>query len=76
MERATMNHRNLWSNIEARLDLGPVRWRERIEEFGQVRAVEDGRSRRWQGFPTGSGRSGQGGCGWCARTCGRRTCGS
>ena len=41
MERATLSHRNLWSNIEARLDLGPVRWRGRIEEFGQVRAVED-----------------------------------
>jgi 3-methyladenine DNA glycosylase Tag len=41
MERATMNHRILWSNIEACLDLGPVRWRERIEELGQVRAVKD-----------------------------------
>ena len=41
MERATMNHRNLWSNVEARLDLGLVRWPERIEEFGQARAVKD-----------------------------------
>ena len=36
-----MNHRILWSNIEACLDLRHERWRERIEKFGQVRAVKD-----------------------------------
>lgn len=36
-----MNHRILWSNIEACLDLRHKRWRERIEKFGQVRAVKE-----------------------------------
>lgn len=36
-----MNHRVLWSNIEACLDSRHEHWRERIEEFGQVQAVKD-----------------------------------
>lgn len=36
-----MNHRILWSNIEACLDLRHERWRERIQEFGQVAAVKE-----------------------------------
>ena len=48
MEHATMNHRVLWSNIEACLDLRHVHWRERVEEFGQVQAVKDrSRGRVW-----------------------------
>ena len=35
MERVTLSHRNLWGNIEARLDLGPVRWRGRIESLAK-----------------------------------------
>ena len=34
-----MSHRILWRNIEACLDLLNMDWRERIERFGQVRAV-------------------------------------
>ena len=36
-----MNHRILWCNTEAILDLRHKCWRERIEEFGQVRAVKE-----------------------------------
>ena len=36
-----MNQRILWSNIEACLDLRHERWLERIEKFGQVRAVKE-----------------------------------
>ncbi len=36
-----MNHRILWSNIEACLDLRHERWRERIQKFGQVAAVKE-----------------------------------
>ena len=36
-----MNHRILWSNIEACLDLRHGHWRERVEEFGQGRAVQE-----------------------------------
>ena len=43
-----MNHRVLWSHIEACLDLRHVHWRERVEEFGQVQAVKDrSRGRVW-----------------------------
>ena len=41
MEHSPMNHRVLWSNIEACLDLRHVHWQERVEEFGQVRAVQE-----------------------------------
>ncbi len=40
-EHATMNHRVLWSNIEACLDSRHEHWRERVEDFGQVQAVRD-----------------------------------
>ena len=40
-EDVTMNHRTLWNNIEACLDSRHKHWRERIEKFGQVRAVKD-----------------------------------
>ena len=40
MEHATLNYRVLWSNIESCLDLRHAHWRERVEEFGQVRAVQ------------------------------------
>ena len=47
-EYATMNHHVLWSEIEACLDLRHTHWRERVEEFGQVQAVEDrSRGRVW-----------------------------
>lgn len=43
-----MNHRVLWSNIEACLDSRHEHWRERVEEFGQVQAVKDrSRGRVW-----------------------------
>ena len=36
-----MHLTTLWKNIESRLDDGCPRWRDRIEAFGQVKAVED-----------------------------------
>ena len=39
MKHATMSHRILWSNIEARLDSWRVPWLERVLAFDQVRAV-------------------------------------
>ena len=41
IEHATMSYRVLWSNIEACLDLRHVHWQKRVEEFGQVRAVQE-----------------------------------
>ena len=40
MKHAVMNHLTLWSNIEARLDSRLPKWRDRIDEMGQVAAVE------------------------------------
>ena len=41
MDHTTRSYRVLWSKIEARLDLHHAHWRERIKEFGQVRAVKE-----------------------------------
>ena len=41
MQHATLEHRVLWSKIEAHLDLWHVHWRERVEQFGQVQAVQE-----------------------------------
>ena len=41
IEHATMSYRVLWNNIEACLDLRHVHWQKRVEEFGQVRAVQE-----------------------------------
>ena len=41
MEHEKMNHRVLWSNIQACLDSRHERWRKRVDTFGQVRAVQD-----------------------------------
>ena len=41
MEHSTIKHRLLWRKIEACLDLQHVHWRERVDVFGQVRAVQD-----------------------------------
>ena len=41
MEHPTIGHRVLWSRIDACLDSRHEHWRERVEEFGQVRAVKD-----------------------------------
>ncbi len=41
MDHTTRSYRVLWSKIEARLDLHHMHWRERVKEFGQVRAVKE-----------------------------------
>lgn len=41
-----MHLTRLWQNIESRLDSELSGWRERINDFGQVKAVEDRRSGR------------------------------
>lgn len=41
-----MHLTKLWQNIESRLDSEHSGWRERINDFGQVQAVEDRRSGR------------------------------
>ena len=41
MDHTTRSYRVLWSKIEACLDVHHTHWRERIKEFGQVRAVRE-----------------------------------
>ena len=36
-----MNRSTLWNNIESRLDSSLPGWRDRVDEFGQLAAVED-----------------------------------
>ena len=40
-QREAMNRHALWNNIESRLDSSLWEWRDRIDKFGQLAAVED-----------------------------------
>lgn len=41
MDLPALSHRKLWNSIETRLDSHHSHWRERVDQFGQVRAVEE-----------------------------------